>query len=227
MSNAGSFERLREVVDRLQEVVDRLQDEVAELRGSRRRLAEAAHAERRAIERDLHDGVQQHLVALAVELQRLAGLAERDPAAAKALLAEMTANVREALDEATRLATKVYPSMLEGSGFASALRSAASGAGVTAQMDVPGIAGCPPEISTALYWTWDEALSSAPPGSEATISVLNAEGGLTFEITIAGRHPEGRLQRMRDRIEALDGRLSLDDRESGGSRLQGWVPLSG
>ena len=220
MSNAGSFEGLRAVVDRLQ-------DEVAELRRSRRRVAEAAQADRRAIERDLHDGVQQQLVALNVELQRAAGLAERDPAAAKALLGEMAANVREALDGATRLATRVYPSMLEGRGFAGALRSAASSAGVTGQIDVPGVVGCPPEITAALYWTWDEALSSASPGSEATISVLNAEGGLTFEITIAGRHPEGRLQRMRDRIEALDGRLSVDDRESGGSRLQGRVPLSG
>ena len=74
-------------------------------------------------------------------------------------------------------------------------------------------------------WTWDEALSSASPGSEATISVLNAEGGLTFEITIAGRHPEGRLQRMRDRIEALDGRLTVDDRIDASARLQGWLPL--
>ena len=50
---------------------------------------------------------------------------------------------------------------------------------------------------------------------------------MTFEVTIAGRHPEGRLQRLRDRIEALDGGLSVDDREDGGSRVQGWVPLLG
>jgi signal transduction histidine kinase len=212
VSNAGSTERLREVVDRLQ-------DEVAELRRSRRRLAEAAQADRRAIERDLHDGVQQHLVALAVELQRAAGLVERDPAAVRALLAEMTANVREALDEATRLATRVYPPTLEGRGFASSLRSAASSAGVTALVDVPAVASYPPEVTAALYWTWAEALLSASPESQASITMRDEEGGLTFEVTIAGHHPAARLERLRDRMDAIDGRLSVDDRQEGGSRV--------
>jgi len=207
------------------EVGDRLSDEVAELRGSRRRVAMAAHADRRAIERDLHDGVQQHLVGLAVDLQSAAGLVDGDAASAKALLAEIAGHVREALDETTKLATRVYPPMLEGRGFASTLRSAASGAGVTALVDVPDVASYPPEITAALSWTWAEALSSAPAGSEATISVLDGDGGLTFEVTIAGHHPEGRLERLRDRIGALDGRLSVDEEEDGGSRLQGWVPL--
>ena len=87
-----------------QEAVDRLQDEVAALRRSRRRLVEAADADRRAIERDLHDGVQQHLVALAVDLRRLAGLIDADPVAAQALVDEMTVNVRTAMAEATALA---------------------------------------------------------------------------------------------------------------------------
>ena len=91
MSNAGSGEQL-------QDVVDRLQGEVTELRRSRKRLVEAADADRRAIERALHDGVQQHLVALAVDLRRLAGLVDDHPVAAKALLDELAANVRQALD---------------------------------------------------------------------------------------------------------------------------------
>jgi signal transduction histidine kinase len=219
VSNAESPEELLEVVDRLQ-------DEVAELRASRRRLAVSANADRRSIERDLHDGVQQHLVAFAVDLQRLAGLVDRDPAAAKALLAEMAANLREALDEATKLATRVYPPMLDGRGFASALRSAAATAGVTALVEVPAVAGYPPEIIAAVYWIWVEALSSASPGSEATISVLDADGVLTFEVAISGNHPEGRLERLRDRIEAVDGRVSVDDRQDGGSRVHGWLPLS-
>jgi len=217
VSSAGS--------GRLREEVDRLQGEVAALRSSRKRLAEAAHADRRAIERDLHDGVQQHLVALAVELQRAAGLAERDPPAAKTLLAEMAANVREALDEATRLATRVYPPMLEGRGFASTLRSAASSAGVTALVNVPGVASYPPEITAALYWTWVEALSSASPESQAAISLRDEEGGLTFEVSIVGHQPEARVERLRDRIEAIDGQVSVDDRQDGGSRVHGWLPL--
>jgi signal transduction histidine kinase len=219
VSNAGSGEHVREVVDRLQA-------NVAELRGSRKRLAEAAHADRRAIERALHDGVQQYLVALAVDLQRLAALVDGDPAAAKLLLDEMAANVREALDEAMDLAQRVYPTLLGGRGLASALRSAAESAGVTVVVDVPARADYPPEITAAVYWSCVEALSSASRGSQATIRVLDADGALTFEVAVAGYHPEGRLDRLRDRIEALDGRVSVDDGYDGGSRIHGWLPLS-
>jgi signal transduction histidine kinase len=219
VSNAGSGEQL-------QDVADRLRGEVAELRRSRRRLAEAAHADRRAIERALHDGVQQHLVALAGDLRRLAGLVDGDPAATKALLDEMAANVREALDETTELAQRVYPPLLEGRGFASAMRSAAESAGVTVLVDVSAGAGYPPEITAAVYWSCVEALSSASRGSQATVSVLDADGVLTFEVAVAGHHPEGRLERLRDRIEALDGRVRVDDGQVGGSRIHGWLPLS-
>lgn len=219
MSNAGSKEQL-------QEVVDRLQGEVAKLRRSRKRLVEAASADRRALERALHDGVQQHLVALAVDLRRLAGLLDSHPDAAKALLDEMAANVREALTEATELAQKVYPPLLEGRGFATALRSAAESAGVTALIDVPAGADYPPEIGAAVYWSCVEALSSASAGSQATVSVRDADGALTFEVAVAGRHPEARLDRLRDRIEALDGRLTVDEVQHLGSRVHGWLPLS-
>jgi signal transduction histidine kinase len=221
VSNAGSDERLREVVDRLQ-------GEVTELHGSRKRLAEAAHADRRGIERALHDGVQQHLVALAIDLRRLAGLMDGEPAAAKALLDEMAANVQAALDEATELAQRIYPPPLEGRGLASALRSAAASAGVTALVDVRAATRYPPEIITAVYWSCVEALSSASPGSQATVSVLDADGALTFEVEVevAGHPAEGRLGRLRDRIEALDGRVSVGDGHDGGSRIHGWLPLS-
>jgi signal transduction histidine kinase len=219
VSNAGSGGQLREVVDRLQR-------EVAELHRSRKRQVEAADADRRGIERALHDGVLQHLVALAVDLRRLAGLVEVDPAAAKALLDDMAANVREALHETTALAQSVYPPVLEGRGLASALRSAAGSAGVTVVVDVPASAGYPPEIAAAVYWCCVETLSSASRGSQVTVSVLEADDGLTFEVAIAGHHPEGRLARLRDRIEALDGRLSVDEGQEVGSRVHGWLPLS-
>jgi signal transduction histidine kinase len=218
VTNAGSSEERRDVVARLR-------DELAELRASRRRLSEAAHAERRAIERELHDGLQQHLVALAMELRRLGALGGRDAIEAGDLLEEMTANLREALDEATRLASRIYPSMLEGRGFAGALRSAASDADVMALVDVPAVAGYPAEVTAALYWTWVEALSSARPGSKAAMNLVEADGGLTVEIAIAGGLPEGHLDRLRDRIEALDGRASIENRGDGGARIQGWLPL--
>src|SRR5450432_1380004 len=84
--------------ERQEEIVARLQSEVEEIRRSRRRLAEVAHAERRGIERDLHDGIQQHLVAIAVDLQRLAGLVDGVSVDATSMIQDLTVTVREALD---------------------------------------------------------------------------------------------------------------------------------
>ena len=137
----------------------------------------------------------------------------------------MAAIVREALTETTELAQRIHPPLLEGRGLATALRSAAESAGVTILVDVPSAADYPPEVSAALYWSCVEALSSAPRGSQATISVFDADGVLSFEVAVAGHYPEGRLDRLRDRIEALDGRVSVDDRRGGGSRIHGWLPL--
>src|SRR3954452_21527027 len=98
-----------EARDPLQERIDRLDAEVRSLRMSRRRLIEAADADRRAIERDAHDGLQQDLVALAIDLRRLSGLLDADPAAAKSLVDELSANVRRALQDAAELARSIYP----------------------------------------------------------------------------------------------------------------------
>ena len=213
--------------DRLPAVLEGLRREVEAIRRSRKRLAEAADADRRAIERLLHDGVQQHLVALAVDLQRAAQQLDADPAAAKATLDEMAANVRAALDEATELAQTIYPPLLGARGLASALRSAAERAGVTVRVDVPAAARCPVEIATAVYWCCVEAFSSAVAGSAASVSVLDADGAVTFEVAVAGRHPDSRLDRIRDRIEALGGRVTVQDAQGGGSRIQGVLPMPG
>jgi signal transduction histidine kinase len=209
-----------------EDVVDRLRRDVAELRRSRRRLAEAGYADRRAMERDLHDGVQQHLVALAVNLRLLAGLVDGDPAGARALLDQMAADVQEALDESTALALRVYPPLLEGRGFASAIRSAAESAGVTVLIDAPAAPDYRPEIGAAVYWSCVEALSSASAGSQATVSLRDADGALSFDVAVDGRHPAAVLDRLRDRMEALDGRVSVEEVRNGGSRVHCWLPLS-
>jgi signal transduction histidine kinase len=206
--------------------VARLQDEVAELRGSRRRLAEAAGADRRAIERAIHDGVQQDLVALAVNLRRVAALVDRDPAAARALLDEMTADVRQALADAAELAHRIYPSILETRGLATALRSAADRAGVVALIDVAADARYPPEMYALVYQCWVDALSSVPAASEATITVRDADGSLGFEVGIVGHLADGRLDGVRDRIEALGGEVSVVGAEAGRLHVQGVLPVS-
>ena len=219
MSNPGSGEQLRDVVDRLQ-------SEVADLRRSRKRLAEAAAGDRRALERALHDGVQQHLVALALELRRLARLMDGDPSAARALLDELAANVRDAMDEATELAQRIYPPLLEAQGLAIALRSVAERAGITLLVDVPRSAGYAPEVTAAVYWSCVEALSWASPGSQARVVVSDANGRLAFEIAVAGTHPAGRLDCTQDQIEALDGGITVEQAKDGSSVVHGWLPLS-
>ena len=209
MANVGSGEQP-------EETVDRLQLEVAALRRSRRRLAEAGYADRRTIERDLHDGVQQHLVALAVDLQRLARFVDLDPVAAKALLDEMAANARDALDEATALAQRVYPP-LDHVGLRGAIRSAAQRVGVTCLVDIAAGAEFPSDVVAAFYWACAEALSAASAGSEATVRAHDADGSLTFDISVAPHLTEGGLDRLRDRIEALDGHVSVHHHQDGGS----------
>jgi signal transduction histidine kinase len=212
--------------DDVSTTVDRLRGEIADLRLSRRRLVSAADTDRRAIEGALHDGVQQHLIALGVDLQRLAALVDADPVAGRALLEEMTANVRTAIAETTALAERIYPPLIAARGFASAIWAAAEPLGITVLVDAPAGATYPSEITTAVYWSCVETLSFASRGSEATVSVLDTDVVLTFDVGIDGRAPEEPLARLRDRIEALDGRVAIEDRTDGGSRVHGWLPLS-
>jgi signal transduction histidine kinase len=218
VSKAGSDEKLPDEFPRRQA-------EIAELRRSRRRLLEAADADRRGIERALHDGVQQQLVSLAVDLQRVARLVDQDPPAAKALLDEMATHLRDALSESTELARTIYPPRLDRRGFATALRTAAERTGVTVLVDAPAAADYSPEISSAVYWSCVEAMACASPGSQVTVSMPGPDDLLTVEVAVAGRDLTASLERLRDRIEALGGRVTVDEGKLG-SRVQGWLPLS-
>ncbi len=168
--------------------------------GLERRLVLAADADRRRIERELHDGVQQHLVALAVNLQLAIGLTEADAAGAKALLEEMGKDVQQALEEAAQLAQRIHPPILETSGLAAALRAAAASAGVTSSVEVATSASYPPEVVATVYLCWLEAVRA--PTGRVTIVVRDADGALAFEIG-GSALSDG----LRDRVEALGGEL--------------------
>jgi signal transduction histidine kinase len=200
--------------------------EARELRKSRRRLVEAEHADRRAIERVLHDGVQQHLIALALELRNSAALLETDPTTAKVLLDEMARNTRQAIDDGRALAELIYPSFVEIGGVASALRAAAERSAVSAVIDGGMGAGQSPLITSAVYWVCVQALSFASAGSEARISLHEHDAKIAFEVEIDGRPDNDRLSALRDRIEALGGQVSVRPTGPGGSMVQGWVPLT-
>jgi signal transduction histidine kinase len=166
------------------------------LRASRRRLALAGADDRRRIERALHEGVQQDLVALAVNLQLLGALVDSDPAGAKRLVDELARDVRRSLDETAQLALRIHPPLLEPGGLGAALRAVAVSVG--ASIDVAGDDDLPPELLHAIYFCGVEALTRVGPEGHVTIAVE----GLAIDIAT---EPHVDLDDLRDRVEALGG----------------------
>jgi signal transduction histidine kinase len=207
------------------EALERLRAEVAELRAARKRLVLAADADRRRIERSLHGGVQQHLVALAVRLQLAESALEADPAGAKALLDEMSGDVQDALDEAAKLAQRIYVPLLE-LGLAAALRSAAVSAGVPASVEVSAGSSYPPEFLHTVYTCWLDALEHAGD-LRPSVTIRDDDDALVFDVLLAAATSESGLDRLRDRVEALGGRLTVRSEPAGSVRVSGSLPLSG
>lgn len=202
--------------------LDELRLEVSELRASRTRLLLAAGAERRAIERALHDGLQQQLVGLAADLELAAGSVETDPQAAMRHLADIRAAVREALEEMRTLASRIHPA-LEAGGLGPALRFAAANADVPTRIDVALGSSVPTEIAGAVYFCCLEVLERAADAA-ITITLRDGSGGFTFEI-VADGEVDVTGPALRDRVEALSG--SLDIRSEPGPRTvwAGFLPL--
>jgi signal transduction histidine kinase len=218
-------------VETPQESLDRLRVEVAELRASRERLVVGEDADRRSLERDLHDGPQQHLIALAVNLQLVRQLADSDLTAAKALLDQMGRDVQQALDETGRLAHRIYPPLLDAGGLAAALRAAALNASVTTRIDVSAHGRYPSEVAGAVYFCCLEVLERAGEGARATVTVRGEDDALVFDVVehgtgIAMSVPDGVVGRSRDQVEALGGRLTARSEPGGGLRVSGSLPLS-
>ena len=198
--------------------------EIEELRASRNRLALVADAERRDIERALHEGVQQDLVGLAANLEVAAGSVDSDPTAARALLDELQREARRALTEMQELAHRIFPPLLEAGGLVAELRTAASRAGVPTRIDVDVDVVSPPEIAGAVYFCALDAFERAPTGTPVVVSVRGEEGTLFFEID-ADIDLGSERRAPHDRVEALGGRVTIT---AGGHRttVAGSLPLS-
>jgi signal transduction histidine kinase len=205
--------------------LDRLRVELEKLRESRRRLVLAADADRRAIEGDLHDGVHQHLIALAVSLQLAGQAARSDPAAVTALLDEMSSAVQDALDETAELAQRIHPATLEAGDLAALLRSAATGAGVPAAVDVSSGPSYPPDLVMTIHLCWLGTLARSGRESRPTIDVRDTGDSLMFEITETGVGPRAGLDNVRERVEALGGRLTFTRSRHGETVVTGSLPL--
>jgi signal transduction histidine kinase len=221
----------------LEASLDELQMQADELRASRARVVAAADAERRRIERDLHDGAQQHLVALAVNLRLARELAETDPVGAREVLEELARDVHEALEEIRDLAHGIYPPLLVDRGLYEGLRAALARAPVRARLEGEAIGRYRPEVEATVYFCCLEALQNvskhAGRVTGATLRVWEEQGGLRFEVADNGVgfdprvEPRGTgLTNMSDRLGALGGRLSVISAPGDGTRVAGVIPAA-
>jgi signal transduction histidine kinase len=200
----------------------------AELRASRARVISAACAFRRRIERDLHDGAQQDLVALAVNLQLARQLGESDPEAAQELLTEMGGDVEKALDSLRRLAWEVYPSLLPYRGLGESLRAWAVEAPIRTRLEPIEGERYPSDIEEAVYFCCIETLRDlAEVAESATVRLSADRGAIRFEIDVDLRpksFPQPDLYGARDCLGAVGGTLTVSSEDEQTLRVVGEIP---
>jgi signal transduction histidine kinase len=213
-----------------------LKASVAELARSRKRLVQTADAERQRIERDLHDGAQQHLVGMRVKLELATDAIKSDREQGERMLAEIGLELDEALDELRSLAQGVYPPLLAEHGLAEALKSAARQCAVPVAVQTRGIGRYPADVEAAVYFCCREALQNMAKhaGQEAngTLRLWEEEARLRFEVGDSGvgfsSHggPSGSgIVNMHDRLEAVGGKVTVSSHAGAGTVAAGYVPL--
>jgi len=208
---------------------------IEDLRASRQRLVAAQDEERRKIERNLHDGAQQQLVALAVQLRLLEQTAGKDPTRDKQLAAKLGSQANAALEDLRDLARGIYPPLLADQGLAAALEAQSRKAVVATEVSADGVARYPREIESTVYFCVLEALNNVAKYANASavaIAIAQLDGHLSFEVrddgdgfdVDAARGGTG-LQGMADRLDAVGGTLTVVSAPGGGATIRGVVPL--
>ena len=215
-------------------VTDRLAQSLEALKLSRDRIARAADAERSRIERDLHDGAQQRLIALRIRLSMAEERMQWDHDGGRADLQALGFEIDHTLEELRALAHGIYPSLLADRGLVDALRGVARGAPLPVEIVGPEMPRVAEAIETAVYFTCREAIQNATKHADGAthvrVMVWN-DGALCFEVSDDGRgfvpdgNGNGGLRNMRDRIEAVGGRLTVESRPGHGAQVRGVVPL--
>jgi len=206
---------------------------LAELQASRLRIVTAADEQRRRIERDIHDGAQQQLLAITDTLAAAQSLAGQDEERERALVAQLKAETSGALETLRELARGIYPPLLADQGLAAAVRAQAGKAPRPVEVSTGGVGRYPPEIETAIYFCCVEALQNAArhaPGSAVRVGLADSGAEVTF--TIADDGPgfdpaattDGTgLRNMSDRLAALGGSCRVDSSPGRGTTVAGRI----
>ena len=207
---------------------------IDDLRASRQRLVAAQDEERRRIERNIHDGAQQQLVALAVKLKLADSLVGSDEERAHAMLADLGTETQQALEDLRDLARGIYPPLLADKGLAAALESQARKSPVPVTLETNGIGRYPQETEAAVYFSCLEALQNVAKYAEAraaTVRLAQTDGLLTFEVHDDGRgfDPDAAergsgLQGIADRLAALGGAVEIRSTPESGTTIAGRIP---
>jgi len=220
----------------LQTTLDALRQQAEELRESRARIVASGDAERRRVERNLHDGAQQHLVALAISLRLTKDIVTEDPAGAAEMLGQMTEDVQATIKELRELAHGIYPPLLADNGLGDALRATAGRSPLAVYVTVADEVGrYPAEVEAAIYFSCTEALQNAAKhaqGATVQLRLWTEAGGLLFSVADDGPGYDAAVARrghgyvnMADRLGAIGGTVRWDSRPGHGSVVSGSVPL--
>jgi signal transduction histidine kinase len=209
-----------------------LRARVEELRESRARIVKAADEERRRLERDLHDGAQQRLVALALTLRLARSKLDGDPAAAGELLDEAAGELRRATEELRELARGIHPAVLTDRGLEAAVDALAGRAPLPVELVELPDKRLPSAVEAAAYFVVAEALTNVAKyalASHAEVRIAQSNGVVTVEVRddgVGGADPSRGtgLRGLADRVASLDGRLDLSSPADGGTVVRAVVP---
>jgi signal transduction histidine kinase len=220
----------------LQTTMDELRRQAEALRESRARIVASGDAERRRVERNLHDGAQQHLVALAINLGLARDIVTDDPAAGVELLDQLAVEVQQTIQEVRDLAHGIYPPLLADSGLVAALGSAANRSPLAVIVDAEGVGRYRSDVEAAIYFCCLEALQNAAkhaPGASVVLRLREESGGLLFSVSDDGPgfDPETAERghgfiNMSDRLGAIGGTVRWESEPGRGALVRGSVPLA-
>jgi signal transduction histidine kinase len=219
----------------LQTTLDEVRKQADALRESRARIVASGDAERRRVERNLHDGAQQHLVALAVNLRLAKDVIVDDQESGMEMLDQLAAEVQETIQELRELAHGIYPPLLVDSGIVEALRAAANRNPLPVDIVADDIGRYASETEAALYFCCLEALQNAAkhaPDARVEVRLWEESGGLLFTVSDDGpgfdtetaQRGHGYIN-MADRLGAIGGTVRWDSEIGKGSQVRGSVPL--